>query len=406
VQIGKLSARKAMTAGVGWHGDGGGLWLRVLADGRRYWLLRFQRGGRSREMGLGPQATLKLADARERARQARLLLLDGIDPIEARRQARAEAEGAKSFRECAEAFLAAHKEGWRNPKHRQQWETTLETYAYPVLGDLAVGVIDTTHVLRVLEPIWTEKPETASRLRGRIERVLDWATVRGYRSGDNPARWKGHLQALLPAKARVRSVKHHTALPWSDMPSFMGALRARDGVGARALEFAILTATRSGEVRGMTWAEIDLDAAVWTIPSERMKARKEHRVPLAGRALIILHEMKRLSDRKPGSLVFPGTKPGKALSDMSLTAVLRRMGHDDLTVHGFRSTFRDWAAESTNIPREVAEQALAHVLADKVEAAYRRGDLFAKRRRLMEAWAGFCERPAADNKASPIRKLG
>lgn len=401
MKIKRLSARMVATATPGRYCDGGGLWL-VIRNGRRNWTFRYHRDGRARTMGLGPVATVSLADARERARKARELLLDGVDPIEARRADRGKRRNAITFRQATALYIATHGGSWRNPKHRAQWTNTLETYAWPIIGDVLVGKINTAAVLKVLEPIWQEKPETASRLRGRVERVLDWAAVRGDRAGENPARWKGHLQALLPAKARA--VKHHAALHWGYTPDFMADLRMREGIGARALEFAILTAARSGEARGATWGELDLDAALWTVPACRMKARKQHRVPLAGRALAILRDMRALSDGEPGSLIFPGMKPGKPLSDMSLTAVLRRMGRDDCTTHGFRSAFRDWAAESTGFPREVAEQALAHAIGDKVEAAYRRGDLIEKRGRLMEAWAGFCERPAVERgNVRPLR---
>ncbi len=400
--IHKLSARRVATAGPGKHGDGGGLWLVVRKDGRKTWVFRYMRFGRAREMGLGSLRDVSLAEAREAAACCRKLLRDGKDPIEERRKERARTDGL-TFREAADAFLKAHRDGWKNPKHRQQWENTLAQYAFPVLGDLPVNAIETAHVLRVLEPIWKEKPETASRLRGRLERILDWATVRGYRTGDNPARWRGHLQALLPAKTKVRAVRHHAALPWRDLPGFMAALREREGVAARALEFLILTAARSGEVRGARWDEIDRQARIWTVPAERMKARRPHRVPLSDRALAILEAMRPLADDAATGLVFPGLKRGRPLSDVSLAKVLKRMGRDDLTVHGFRSTFRDWAAEATAYPREVAEQALAHAISDKVEAAYRRGDLFEKRRRLMEDWASYCERPPGEGEVVAIR---
>ena len=397
-KIGKLSARRAATAPLGKYCDGGGLWLYVRRDGTRAWVYRYTKAGKAHEHGLGPLSTVSLAEARADALKCRKLLRDGRDPIQERRRERSERLGALTFRQCAERFLAAHEAGWHNPKHRAQWRSTLAAYAYPELGDLPVGTVDTTAVMRALEAIWQDKPETASRLRGRIERVLDWATVRGYRTGDNPARWKGHLDALLPARSKVRTVRHHAALPYAEIPGFMTGLRQRDGVAAQALEFAILTAARSGEVRGMTWAEVDGDT--WTIPASRMKARREHRIPLAPRALAILDDMRRLGTE---GLVFPGTKRGKPLSDMSLSAVLRRMGHGDVTVHGFRSSFRDWAGEATAYPREVCEYALAHRLKDKAEAAYQRGTMFEKRRKLMDAWAGYCQRPPA-GKVVPIRQ--
>lgn len=399
-RIHKLSARKVATAAPGKYGDGGGLWLHVRKDGNRAWTFRFMIAGRAHEMGLGPVSTVSLAEARREALECRKLLRDGRDPLQVRRERRSERLGGLTFRQCAEAFLTAHRASWRNAKHRQQWENTLASYAYPVFGDAPVGAVDTAAVMRALDGdgLWRAKPETMSRLRGRIERVLDWAAVRGYRDGDNPARWRGHLQALLPARAKVRAVEHLAALAYADVPAFMTDLRQREDIGARALEFTILTAARSGEVLGMTWDEVGGDA--WTVPAERTKTRREHRVPLSGRALEILDGMKRLGAE---GLVFPGARSGKPLSDTTMTAVLKRMGWDGLTVHGFRSTFRDWAAECTAFPREVCEQALAHALADKVEAAYRRGDLFTKRCKLMDAWAASCARPAKPGEVTPIR---
>lgn len=408
----KLSAKLVQTISKpGRYGDGKGLWLQVTAPKRegakpaKSWLLRYTLRGRSREMGLGPLDLISLAEARARATTARKLLLDGIDPIEMRRQERAEArlQAAQgvTFEDCAKRYIAAHEASWRNEKHRAQWSSTLATYAYPVIGSLPVAAIDTGLVLKVLEPIWTEKPETASRLRGRIETVLDWATVRTYRAGPNPARWKGHLAKLLPSKSKVAKVKHHSALPYVEIGAFMVELRQQVGYGARALEFTILTAARTGEVIGATWPEIDLDAAVWTIPAGRMKAGREHRVPLAARAVEILKGL----ERDQGEYVFPGGKKGKPLSQMALLATLRRMERGDLTTHGFRSTFRDWAAEQTAYPHEAAELALAHTVSDKVEAAYRRGDMFDKRRRMMADWATYCSKVSATEGAAvvPIR---
>ena len=384
---GKLTARRVATIKTpGKYGDGHGLWLRFTPAGRRWWFLRFRFRGRDRELGLGSAEEVGLKEARESAARARRQIREGLDPIEERRKVRAKAS-APTFAECAKRFLASHEAGWRNAKHCAQWHSTLEAYAYPVLGEQPVNAVGVADVLLVLEAVWTTKPETASRLRGRIERVLDWARARGLRHGENPARWRGHLDKLLPKRSQVRAVRHHAALPWREVPEFMAALRAREGIAARALEFAVLTAARSGEVRSMGWDEVD--GEVWTVPAERMKAKREHRVPLSARALAILDEMRRFGS-EPGQLVFPGMRAGRPLSDMSLTAVLRRMGREILTAHGFRSTFRDWSAETTSFPREVCEQALAHTLADKVEAAYRRGDLFEKRRRLMSAWAGYC----------------
>jgi integrase len=340
-------------------------------------------------MGLGGFPDVPLARAREKARNARDEISTGIDPI-AQRNAlasmlRAQQATEKTFRQAAEGFLEAHGDTWKNPKHRAQWATTLETYAYPVMGKLLVRDVSQDHVLATLEPIWKIKNETASRVRGRIENVLDWATVRKYRSGENPARWKGHLDMLLPAPAKVQKVEHHRALAMDAMPAFLTELRQRDGTSARALEFTVLCAARSGEVRGAVWLEIDLDAGIWTIPAERMKAGKEHRVPMPESAIRLLRAQPRLKDNP---WVFPSNRGGQ-LSDMSMTAVMRRM-EVDAVPHGFRSTFRDWSRERTNYPRDLAEQALAHTLDNKVEAAYRRGDALEKRRAMMQAWDDFC----------------
>ncbi|MCF8177313.1 MAG: site-specific integrase, partial [Sulfuritalea sp.] len=304
---------------------------------------------------------------------------------------------AMTFDQCATAYISAHRSGWKNEKHIGQWENTLEAYASPIIGALPVAEVDTALVVKVLGPIWETKTETATRLRGRIEKILDWATVSKYRQGENPARWRGHLENLLANPNKIAKVAHHPALPWREICGFMVELRKQIGTAARALEFTILTAARSGEVRGATWAEIDLDAGLWVVPAERIKMGKEHRVPLTASAIALLNELPR-----EGDLVFPGAKENTALSDMSLTAVLRRMKRTDITVHGFRSTFRDWCAESTNFPREVCEHALAHSLPDKVEAAYRRGDLLDKRVQLMKAWADYCAKPQAEASVTPI----
>jgi integrase len=375
--------------------DGGNLYLQVSRDTehtdriRRSWVFRYELDGRRHDYGLGPLHTLDLADARQKAKTLRQQLLDGIDPLETRQQAKrdrlarlAAEKRAMTFRQCAEACIASHEDGWTNPKHRTQWTQSLEDYAYPVLGDLAVDDITTAHVIKTLEPIWKEIPETASRVRGRIERVLAWAAVRGFRGGDNPARWRGHLAELFPKKGKMRTVEHFAALPYSDLPTFLADLRNRDSVTARALEFLILTAARSGEVLGATRPEIDLTARTWTIPAKRMKAGKAHKVPLCDRAVAILSALPR-SD----GLVFPLVNSGNAMREL-----LQEM-RPDATVHGFRSSFRDWAAERTNYPNIVVEAALAHAIGDKVEAAYRRGDLFEKRRRLMSDWAAWCARP-------------
>jgi integrase len=377
--------------------DGGGLWLRVTSDTARSWVYRYMMDRQPHEMGLGKYPEITLAEARRRAAEARKLKALGKDPL-AEREAvkaaqRADAAKAVTFKEAVERYIAAHRAGWRNAKHAAQWEATLATYAEPTMGTLAVQDIDTGLVLKALEPIWTDKPETASRLRGRIEAVLDWARVRGYRMGENPARWRGHLDKLLPARAKVKTVEHHTALSFDQLPDFIAALRNEDGMAARALEFAILTAARTGEVLGAKWGEIDLDEKIWTVPAERMKAHREHRVPLSKPALTILKALQK-DNSTDEHFVFASGAPDRPLSNMAMLMLLRRMGHDELTVHGFRSTFRDWCAERTNFPSEVAEMALAHTVSDKVEAAYRRGDLFAKRRALMDQWATASTAPA------------
>jgi integrase len=380
----------------GYYGDGGGLVLRIAEGGSKVWLFRYKTQGRVREMGLGPLRDVSLAEARESAREARRVRRTGIDPIDAKRQrqaaARLDAAKTITFSQCAAAYIENHRAGWKNRKHAAQWEATLRTYAYPVFGNLPVATVDTPLVVKVLDPIWSKKPETATRLRGRIEAVLDFAKVRGYRDGENPARWKGHLKEALPAVNKVRKIKHHAALPYAEIGAFMADLRAREGGAAAALEFAILTATRTGEVIGARWSELDMAPGVWTIPAERMKARVEHRVPLSKQALAVL---RRLAAGKVNDVVFSSQKPGRALSNMALLMMLRRMGRDDITAHGFRSTFRDWAAERTTFPREVVEAALAHTLANKVEAAYRRSDLFEKRRPLMQQWGSFCDQHVA-----------
>lgn len=373
-----LSARKVENAGPGKHGDGRGLFLLVKPTGARSWVLRYQLDGRRRDLGLGAYPEVTLAKAREKALDARRLLADGIDPLTERSKAK-----RLTFRVAAAALIESKRSGWKNEKHAKQWSSTLNTYAMPFLRDMDVRKIETADVMSVLNPIWNEKPETASRLRQRIEAVLDYAAAMGSRSGDNPARWRGHLDHLLPKPTKVRAVKHHAAMPYQDVSGFMASLAGRDGVSARALAFTVLTAARSGETRGMRWAEIDLDHRIWIIPANRMKAAKEHRVPLSDAVIAQLG-----ARRGDCDLVFESdARPGKPISDMSMTAVLRRMGQDAFTVHGFRSSFRDWAGETTGYPREVIEAALAHRLKDKAEAAYARGDLFDKRRNLMDDWA-------------------
>lgn len=406
-EINKLSAAKVATLKEpGRYADGGGLYLQISKWDTKSWIFRYQLDGKARHMGLGAVHTFSLSEARKRAKEARQLVADGKDPIELKQAARAadRATEAKrlTFSEAAEKYIAAHRAGWKNVKHADQWANTLTTYAAPVIGNLDVAAVEIAHVMKILEPIWTDKPETASRLRGRIESVLDWATARGYRQGENPARWRGHLDKLLPARSKIAKVKHQPALPHVELPAFMERLRKLPSMSARALEFTILAAARSGETRGATWQEIDLAAKVWTIPAGRMKAEREHRVPLSDRAVAILKALPR-EDGTP--YVFPGASKGKPLSDMALLQCLRGL-HEGVTTHGFRSTFRDWSGELTNFPREVAEAALAHVVGDKAEQAYRRGDALEKRRKLMEAWSRYCEtKPANDKNVTPIRAV-
>ena len=380
--MGKLNSIAITKAKLpGYYGDGGGLWLQIAKGGSKSWVFRFTLNGKRREMGLGPLHTIGLADARAQALECRKLVLNSKDPIEHRKLL--QARDGVTFDQCSAAYIEAHRSGWRNAKHAAQWDTTLSTYVSPMIGSLPVAAIDTAQVVRVLRPIWGSKTETASRLRGRIESVLGWATTSGYRSGDNPARWRGHLENLLAAPAKVKKVKHHPSLPWQEIGALMTDLTNREGIAARALEFLILTASRSGEVRLARWSEIA--DGVWVIPAARMKPGREHRVPLSDRAQELLNKLPRMGD-----YIFPGVRYEQPLSDMSLTAVLRRMGRDDITVHGFRSTFRMWTAEATSYPRDVCEHALAHSLPDKVEAAYQRSDLFDKRKKLMRDWSNFC----------------
>jgi integrase len=385
-KINRLNARAVATITKrGRHADGGGLYLSISPNGGRRWVFLFRWHGKPTEIGFGSARDVALARARELASQARARLAEGTNPKAARKPS-----GGATFGECADRLIEAMRPSWRNGKHAAQWEMTLRDYAAP-LRRLPVNKITTDDVLSVLKPIWNEKPETASRLRGRIERVLDAAKAQGLRSGENPARWRGHLDQLLPKRQRLTR-GHHAAMSYTDVPAFMADLQARQATAALALEFAILTAARSGEVLGARWDEFDIGRAVWTMPATRMKAGREHRVPVARRALKIL---KALHEARNGDFVFPGHKPGRPLSVMALDMVLRRMKVDGVTVHGFRSAFRDWAAECTNFPNEVCEAALAHVIENKAEAAYRRGDLFDKRRKLMEAWAAYCATPKA-----------
>lgn len=375
--------------------DGDGLYLRVRSRTAKSWLYRYMRNGKAREMGLGPAtgpAAFTLAEARKLARDAQIQLRDGIDPIEARKAARSAVEdssGAKPFSEVAELYLKAHEPSWRNAKHKAQWRSTLQTYVFPHLGHMPVSEVNTHAVMNVLNPIWHKKTETASRVRGRIEAVLDYAAVMNWRSGDNPARWRGHISKLLPARSKVSPTRHRPALPWEQISAFMKSLHKQQGVAARALEITILTAARSSEVINMKWTEVDLDKKIWTIPAVRMKAGRTHRVPLSEPAIAVLRQMKSLISPHSAGYVFPGNRRGKPISNMAMLMLLRRMKHNETTVHGFRSTFRDWCREATNYSRDIAEAALAHTL-DRTEGAYARGDVFTKRIDLMAEWANRC----------------
>lgn len=411
--LGALAVKNLTQPGLHFVGEVPGLALQVQPSGARTWILRITISGRKpprRDMGLGGYPEISLADARALARQARQRVRDGIDPIEERRAAKsamcAAAAKVVTFKAAAEAYVADQGAGWKNLKHRAQWEATLVTYAHPTLGELSVSDIDLPHVLDVLRPIWTEKPETASRLRGRIEAVLDWATASGHRQGLNPARWRGHLDKLLAKPSKLKAEKnrqkgrdgHHAAMPVDEVANFLVRLRAVEGIGARALEFAILTAARSGEVRGATWDEIDLEKAIWTIPPARMKAAKEHRVPLSKAAVALIRAEPRMAGTE---LVFSAPRGGQ-LSDMTLSAVMRRMAVPAVP-HGFRSTFRDWVSERTSFPGDMAEMALAHTIGSKVEAAYRRGDMFERRRKMMEDWSAFLARPGRAGDVVPFK---
>jgi integrase len=399
-RLSTLTVKKDLPPGL--YADGGGLYLQVSQQATKAWIFRFTRAGKPRKMGLGPVSTkpndkrITLADARQKAAAARSLLIDGIDPIAARnarraQEALAEAQGV-SFKHCADEYLRDNEASWKNAVHRRQWASTLKTYVHPVIGHLPVAGVDTGLVLKILRPIWSAKPETANRVRGRIETILDWAKTHSYRQGDNPARWKGHLDNVLPKRSKVKRVRHHPALPYPDVPDFVAELRKVDGITARAIEFTILTAARTGAVIGAIWDEMDLDAKVWAVDPERGGTKidgddpKPRRVPLSDRAVEIL---KALPREKGNPHVFVGQKRGNALSNMAMLEMMREM-RPAYVPHGFRSTFKDWCSETTSYPNEVSEAALWHVVADKVEAAYRRGDLFEKRRQLMADWAKYC----------------
>jgi integrase len=402
----RLTAKQVEAFGPGRHADGGGLYLDRDKHGRSRWIFMWARGGKRREMGLGPAGKdgVSLADARDDAEKARKALRGGLDPIVVRDAENAAPVVVPTFGETADAFVKSLSPQWRNEKHRAQWSMTLKTYAKP-LRQLPVDQIDTAAVLDVLQPLWLTKPETAARLRGRIERVLDAAKAKGHRSGENPARWRGHLDHLLPKRQKLTR-GHHAALPYADLPALIVDLRSRDAVAALALEFLILTAARTGEVLGATWGEIDLKGKVWTVPAARMKGGREHRVPLSAQAVAVLDKVKLLaaSDEVSAMPVFPGPQRGKPLSGMALAMLLRRM-KVETTVHGFRSSFRDWAGEASTFPREIAEAALAHTVGDATERAYRRGDALEKRRKLMEAWAGYIERGASTGNVSRLLKV-
>jgi len=374
----------------GWYADGGGLYLQISPSGSKSWVFRYVLHSREHRHGLGSYETISLIKARQYAEECRVLKKEGIDPIQFKRAKNAETAlkeaNSKSFKDCAIAYIEAHKAGWKSRKHESQWRNTLETYAYPVIGNRSIQTIDVALVLKILEPIWYEKTETASRVRRRIENILDWATARKYRTGENPARWRGHLDKLLPKRSKVQKVKHFSAMPYTKLPKYYAKLKKKDTIAALALAFIILTATRVSESRNATWKEINLKTKEWNIPDIRMKADRPHRVPLSKEAVSILKRAKKLS---PNSLVFEGNVLNKPISDSFIRQILQD-DYPKLTLHGFRSTFRDWCAEITSYPREVAEAALAHTIKDKTEAAYRRGDIFKKRLRLMNTWADYC----------------
>lgn len=385
----------------GYHADGGGLYLSIKPTGAKSWIFRYRRDGKEREMGLGSLNTYSLAEARKRAKLQRQILDDGNDPLAFKRAVKLERKMAEAnlitFDKAAETYIASFKTSWKNAKHADQWVNTLATYASPVIGDMPVADVSTALVMRILSPIWAEKTETASRVRGRIEKILGWAKTQGYRTGDNPAAWRGHLENLLGAPKKTTSVEHHPALPWRDMGAFMQELRKMPGSSALALEFIILTNCRTSEAIEAKWAEFDLDGKLWTIPAARMKAEKEHVIPLSEPALMALRRAK--MDAGESAFVFPGAKEGKTLSNMACLQLLKRMGRADLTVHGFRSSFRDWAGETTAHPREVIEHAMSHQLKDKAEAAYARGTMLERRRVLMADWAKFIAKPMPVGKA-------
>jgi integrase len=392
----------------GFYNDGGGLYFCVKPPAAKSWVFRFMLNRKRRDMGLGSYPEISLTMAREEARRAREAIANREDPITARDALEASKRlsdaRAVTFRQCAETYIADHRDDWRNAKHAAQWTATLEAYALPVLGGMAVADIESGDVLRVLDPIWKDKNETARRVRGRIEAILDWAKARSYRKGENAAAWKGNLAPALRKRSKARRVVHHPALPYKEVPAFVEELKDAEGIGADAMLFTILTAARTGESIGAKWEEFDLDAALWAVPAERTKTAREHRVPLSEPAMRLLRRLSKTTGGK--GFVFPGGRRGKPLSNMAMLKTLERMGRDDLTVHGFRSSFRDWAEEQTAFGGSIAEAALGHIVGDKVEAAYRRGDLFEKRQRLMELWGVYCTTLKAGGKVMPIRALG
>jgi integrase len=411
-RIHRLSALAVARTTLGLHADGAGLYLQVTkgAGGHlnRSWLFRYTTPGSTNErwMGLGPTHTVSLAEARQAAQEARKLRLQGVDPLEHRKAQRDSLALAQAtsitFDQAAAQYIDAHRAGWKTGLHAAEWESSLRRFVSPTLGKLPVSAIDIGLVMRVLQPIWGDIPETASRVRGRIESILDWAGVHGYRKGENPARWRGKLDHLLPRPSKVKPTVHHAALPYDDISAFLVELRKQDGIARLALEFIVLTAARSGEALGAEWAEFDLDKKLWVIPANRMKGGREHRVPLCDRALEILRELEAL---RVNEYVFMGVRQPH-IGNQALHNLLERMGRDEVTPHGFRSTFRDWCGERTSFPREVAEQALAHAIENETEAAYRRGDALEKRRRLMDTWGEYCCTPPAAGEVTPLRKRG
>jgi integrase len=399
----RLSATHLRKLPDGFHSDGRSLYLAVKGEGRS-WVLRYQRHGKVTDMGLGSLGDLTLAEACTKATEARTRLALGQDPLTLRRQAIASSATAQTFRQCAEAYITAHEASWRYARHKAHWVSSLERHVYPTIGELPVGSVDIGLVLKVLEPIWYKTPSAASLVRGRIEAILGWATIRRYRTGDNPARWANHLEHALPEAGKLRRVRHHPSLPYAELAAFMAELRRKRGMTPRAMEFLILTAARSGEVRGARWDEIDEAERLWTIPEERMKASRPHRVPLSDQAMALLVEMRKLHHAGDGGFIFQGGRPGRPLSLMSLRALLGDMGRRDITTHGFRSTFRDWASERTVSSHEAIELSLAHVQPNPVVAAYARSDLLEKRRLLMAAWGAYCSTPAATADVVPLRR--